>query len=284
MDADEFLISANGGNPRDILEKINLDKVYQIPWQTYVPYNTTQHEFIPSQLQYCRDSSYENFFKVIIPTNLIKNRNVLVSEGNHDVININSKEKLFNLKIAHYPIRSIEQIYSKICVGALNYLSSSSYKKGQAWHWFRLYNEIKVGRKCLDIVELSKYYDIQDKLSQDVVIHFNLIDLSFCDNIQLKYSNSNIDYLANILNNCENIISKYNKTSKDLIDLNLELSSKDELINDYKDEIEHLNKTIADKDLKINRYSGELNRLVNSKSWRFTSVFRLIFNKLRKIH
>lgn len=146
LDADEFIISTNN-NPRKVLEKLPQDKLYLSKWRTYVPYNMNENLFIPSKIQYCRKEEYEHYYKIIIPAKLLEDKNLMVMPGNHDIIGISNKEKLNNIYIAHFPVRSKEQLISKIVNGCLNYLSLENLEKRQGFHWFRLYEKIKMGQE-----------------------------------------------------------------------------------------------------------------------------------------
>jgi len=85
LDADEFLISSNGGNPRGILEKIEPSTFYHVKWKTYVPdFGKNENEnFIPAKITFARDINVEEMYKVILPKELVKKYNVELTKGNH---------------------------------------------------------------------------------------------------------------------------------------------------------------------------------------------------------
>ena len=168
-------------------------------------------------MQFHRNLKFDPFLKVIISTNLIDNYNISLTQGNHDVLGIPSGKKVIDegLFVAHYPVRSKEQIYSKICVAAMNAMCRPYRADNISFHWFELYEKIKDNQE-LDLVHISLTYSLDNlhlkrllSSDEDVAI-FGPIDISFCKNIKMRYSNlARINYLANILNNSEIIINAY---------------------------------------------------------------------------
>lgn len=87
LDADEFIISQDDTNPREILENIDNSYYYLVKWITYVPTeNDFYNKFIPKRITHMRNPSLEEFFKVIIPKNIFYKYDVELSMGNHDLI------------------------------------------------------------------------------------------------------------------------------------------------------------------------------------------------------
>lgn len=130
LDVDEFIITTNGKNPRSLLESLNSDNYYLVKWITYIPTSTDDYniKFIPQRITHIRDESFEEYFKVIIPKQMVTQFNAKISMGNHDlIIQTIDKKKLMkkesNLRLAHFPLRSKEQCISKICVGWPNIIA-----------------------------------------------------------------------------------------------------------------------------------------------------------------
>ena len=88
LDVDEFITSRHHGNPRKILEKLESPNYYLVKWKTYIPYfdKKIHNKFIPSQITFARDEELEEYYKVIIPKELVKNYSVELSFGNHEII------------------------------------------------------------------------------------------------------------------------------------------------------------------------------------------------------
>ena len=88
LDADEFLISSNKGNPKEILERIEFPNFSLAKWKTFVPTfdKDNVEKFIPSKIIYARDDAVEKFYKAILPKELVEQCNVELINGSHDLI------------------------------------------------------------------------------------------------------------------------------------------------------------------------------------------------------
>ena len=119
LDADEFLILTNNGNPRKILEEIESNTLGIVKWKTYVPdlSKDINNKFIPAKITLARDERFEEFYKVIIPRELVKNYDARLSLGSHKLDYDKKYEDLIkkvhydNLRLCHFPIRSKERVY-----------------------------------------------------------------------------------------------------------------------------------------------------------------------------
>lgn len=109
------------------------------------------------------------------------------------------------MRIAHYPLRSLQQTMSKILVGWPNILSRKNVGKTQGTHWNEIFEKIKSNpnNSFKDLANFSSSYlkipeniDLRDKLELDP------ISLDFCKPIKIKYSyNFNYNYMNNLLEN-----------------------------------------------------------------------------------
>lgn len=108
LDADEFIHAENF----DELLTIPDNHVGIIKWKCYIP-NKIDHKNYPVEMTDARSSEPEYAYKVIIP----KNVNGMLMLGSHflhyDDKRVPSVE-MNSMYLAHYPVRSIEQINSKI--------------------------------------------------------------------------------------------------------------------------------------------------------------------------
>lgn len=214
LDVDEFIICNNGENPRKILESFNPSKYHLIKWCTYVPTeNDTEDEFIPKRITYLRDEDLESFYKVIVPKEIVLNNDVNVSMGNHDLIingetNTKLKEYNFDLKVAHFPLRSKEQCMSKILIGWPNTIARNTENEQWATHWEMLFNKIKKSNNLTseDLEFFSKNYALAN-VDYNISIKKQPMNLDFCKNIEIKYE-TEYNYLSNVL---ENYISLANE-------------------------------------------------------------------------
>lgn len=228
LDADEFLISTDIGiNPRDIMEQLNENSVHYIKWKTYIPKELNDEKiFLPSRYKYTRQEQVETFYKVIFSKKLVNKHQLSIMMGNHDVKANNEYQELSRLvanrlKIAHFPLRSINQFFSKTIIGWLNDLSRYDRKFGDSFHWGRMYSKIKSGIPITqeDLVKLAKNYALQEE-RQDIELINDIFDTSFCKEITLKYNNKKSDdFMKLILENSEEIARGNAKLKRELLQL-----------------------------------------------------------------
>lgn len=218
LDADEFLMASNGGNPRTICEQMSEEKIYHIMWQTYVitPYDIVDEKFIPAKMMYRRDSKHENYFKSAISKKLFIDKKAVISYGNHSVLFeeplVQTVEELVidQLKLAHFPLRSTSQAMSKVITGWLNTLAVKDRHKDVNYHWYQMYEEIKrTSTLSMEtLMAMSQQY-LGTGFENGTIIIKDNIDVSFCKNISICYTlQGESKYLNNILCNMEDILKK----------------------------------------------------------------------------
>lgn len=227
IDADEFLISLNNGNPRNVLEKLESPNYYVFKWKTYIPdfSKNEDKKFIPSKITYAREDSLEQLHKVIIPKELVTDYNVKIARGSHSLIydtkykNEIKRESISNLRMAHYPIRSREQIISKITVGWINALCSTEREKIHSFHWKKIFNSIKENEKIenKDLITFASEYSLKNQKTK-ITLKEDPIDLTFCNNISIKYTTEKINPMSNLLEACEWLSLSYLNLKKDKIE------------------------------------------------------------------
>ena len=279
LDADEFLVSSKGVNPRVTLEEIETSTFYKVKWKTYVPnFNENQNEmFIPAKITSARDESLEEFYKVIIPANLVKNYNVKLTKGNHDLIynkkHNNSIKEVLNtdLRIAHFPIRSKEQATSKISVGWINRLCEITRSKNDSWHLEKMFNDLKESGKIEneDAINFAKRYALNND-NNNIKLKKDPIDLSYCNNITIKYTDKQINSMKNLLNNCEQL-------SLDYLNFKRKALAEEERL---KTNIENLKK---EKSMVEKRLKHEIEEYKNSTSWIITSPLRKMSTRIKNL-
>lgn len=227
IDADEFLIATEGGNPRGILEKLESPSYYIIDWKTYVPdFKNEDEKFIPSKITQCRDRSAEELQKVIIPGKLVTDYDVKIARGSHRILIPPEYDKRLkkvynpNLMMAHFPIRSREQTISKISIGWMNALSSPERKEGQSFHWEKIFNSIKSSHEIKNeaLTAFAREYSLMDhQIDEDIELAEDPMDLSFCKDITIKYTPDKINPFSNLLEACEELSRDYVKLKKEAI-------------------------------------------------------------------
>ncbi len=275
LDADEFIISNDHGNPRTILEKLESPNYYLVKWKTYIPDfgKKVDNKFIPSQITFVRDEKLEKFYKVIIPKELVTDYSVKITFGNHDLIYDqkfqNIIECVFNpdLTIAHFPIRSKEQTLSKVIVGWINLppeIKMGHLKDEKLFHWHKIFKYIKEFGEIQneDVTNFAKKFALE---SEDIQVNVeeDPMDLSFCRNLEIRYTNDKFRPISNILEH-------FDLTYKESLD------REQLLLNKIEDLTMELNNLSDLKLLEEKRLKNKLERYENSKSWMITSPLRKI--------
>ena len=276
LDVDEFITSNNHVNPRINLEKLESPNYYLVKWKTYIPDfgKKIDNKFIPSQITYVRDEKLEKFYKVVIPKELVKDYSVKLTFGNHDLVynqkfgNIIKSELNSDLAIAHFPIRSKEQTLSKIIVGWIN-LPPEISSAGLGLHWEVIFNQIKEFGEIQneDVIVFAKKFALENADTK-IDVKEDPVDLSFCRNIGIKYTNDYIRPISNILENFD-LINKESIVQEKL------------LLNKIKDLTIELNNLYDLKLLEEKRLKNKLGKYENSKSWMITSPLRKISTFIR---
>ncbi|MDO5851919.1 MAG: glycosyltransferase family 2 protein [Methanobacteriaceae archaeon] len=235
LDADEFIVGKT--NPRKILEELDLNKYYHVLWKTYIP-NLNTNLFSLESLEYIRDPKIEITSKIIIPSGICEKYDVKIEKGSHNIFNENNiipNDSLDSLKIAHCPIRSKEQCISKIVTGWLNNITNFYKKPLHSWHQKKLFQLILEKNGQLtndDLIEFTKEFSSHNA-SKDISLKYDPFDLSFCKNIQLRYTNNiKVQDYTNILENSENISVNYALTKQKLNDINEIILNNDKSLNE----------------------------------------------------
>ena len=215
LDVDEF-ITCPKGNPRNIIENIPNSTFYKVKWKTYVPSKTDNAEdrFVPSRITHVRDEKIETFYKVILTKDLFCNYDVRLKTGNHD---LKYKEKFEGdihceecdeLRIAHFPLRSVEQMTSKVLVSYPNTLSRKNADSSISHHYPLMFNKIrqKGFLEIEDVIEFAKQYSLEENKQKeeleykDIKIISSPMNLDFSTDTEIRYD-FNINPLNNVLDN-----------------------------------------------------------------------------------
>ncbi len=136
LDCDEFLTS---DIPlRAALSMLPRDAITLIPWKTYVPTpeDDPQETDVLRRIRHRRSSEVRPFSKALIPSSLFDR--AILQTGNHTVLDRTTRQPLPTfpsnaLSLAHFPVRSAEQILRKIQTGWSGMQSQASAEQG--YHW-----------------------------------------------------------------------------------------------------------------------------------------------------
>ncbi len=223
LDDDEILIPADGSSFSGMRENIlGLDPamLYYINWRNYIPTEEDEAEepCVPRRLHFCFDDEPEMTKKVLIPAALIT-EDFRIGDGNHfaDGKGIRGRVLMEDLRIAHFPVRSPEQIASKAVVGWMNILSIPDRAEGLAYHWERMYGVVKNGR--LPSVDLMQAMCTLYREKPNDEEHLNVINRPLqlpeqC--FRLKYTSGNeICLFKNVCCAMEELAARYAELKKE---------------------------------------------------------------------
>lgn len=154
LDADEFLMAADGqGDPRALLEALPADAQHLIPWRSYIPMpdDDPDEAYVPRRLRHVRPDEVEKLWKVMLPGTLARRSDWSIGNGNHTLGMLGDgpaprENRVASLRLAHFPIRSAEQLQRKVCIGWLNLLSEWDRPPGEGFHWEELFQKLKAGQ------------------------------------------------------------------------------------------------------------------------------------------
>lgn len=287
LDADEFIATTKGCNPREIIEELQHDRIYLYNMEHYVltSDDISDNQFIPDRITHIRklSSNYNYYKKCFIPIEVFNKSEMILAMGGHDADYVNGeeikKEKLNDLFLAHYPVRSVAQYTNKAINHGLNTLMIYDSKSGINYHLFYMFERlIELGYiPDNEIFEYSKYYDLLDKTNKYKSKKQYLLSLTdaklnydFCKKIEIKYTEQP---------SLENVLKKVLFLSKSIID---EMREKyEKLFNDtqimdrYRNEIDSLKKEnnslrneLSIKQKEYLELSNKHNKVINSKWWR----------------
>jgi len=281
LDVDEFLITTNRGNPRKTLEEIEPNTFYRVKWKTYVPdFTKNENEkFIPAKITMVRDESFEEYYKVILPKELVKDYKVEFTLGNHGLIYDHNKyDGIINrvthpdLRLAHFPIRSKGQTISKVTVGWIYNLYRPGRRGSDNAHFKIIFDKLKENEdlKNEDITNFAKKYALKSD-EKDVNLKEDPMDLTFCNDIKMKYTDDKINPISDLLESCEWLATdsaNYMRKS---------LAEEEKL----KTEIEYLSNSRKESHLEEQRLKSKIQEYENSNSWKITAPLRGVVGKIR---
>lgn len=156
LDADEFIHAEN----LDELKTIPENFVGEVKWKCYIP-NKLDHKNYPEEMLYRRDHEPTGCHKVVLP----KTTNGFLILGNHYLHQNDQRVSSMELKtifLAHYPVRSIEQIKKK-----MDFVSKFlKYENpNQSYH---LRKQIQL-ETLEDLIKMATYYADNNKEEYSIV-------------------------------------------------------------------------------------------------------------------
>lgn len=159
LDADEF-IRAERQLFRDSLQANDVPIL--LPWVTYVPTSADDPaERNPiARIIRRRQKERPQILKSTVPAAL--GRRTRIGAGNHAVLALDRGPaiRIEGLSLAHFPVRSCEQLTSKVLIGVWNIRLHGQRGRGEALQWFKLYDRIMAGDTLTeaDLEEVAVHY------------------------------------------------------------------------------------------------------------------------------
>lgn len=169
LDADEFLDVTDKSELGRIFEKIPRDGYGLIPWRTFVLTPDTVRECgvnLPSSMHWRRRAEAPLYQKVVIRSGGRTNSDFVIEHGSHTISAPSGREvpsvPLDGLNLLHFPVRSRDQLVSRIVVGWMANLARdrNAWSSGIAWQKRDNFDRIAGGDPIDDatLCEISLLY------------------------------------------------------------------------------------------------------------------------------
>ena len=159
LDADEF-IRADPELFRSSL--MASDAPILLPWVTFVPTSAddpTERNPV-ARITHRRKLELRPTFKSTVPGGLGKRARI--EAGNHAIGGFGMKAgvQVEGLTLAHFPVRSCEQMTSKVLIGVWNIRLRGQRERGEALQWYKLYERIMAGGSLTeaDLEDIAVHY------------------------------------------------------------------------------------------------------------------------------
>jgi len=154
LDADEFLMSIDGNNPRTELELLDETIEYRIAWRTYVYEREADDNtrFLPFYFEEYRSPVYEDHYKTFISKFQFCHMNARIGLGQHylEYTDDSKNVKLSNstvahnkLALAHYPLRSTAQAIKKVLTFRKAHAADRNLPDAASWHLRKMYEYVR---------------------------------------------------------------------------------------------------------------------------------------------
>jgi glycosyl transferase family 2 len=213
LDADEAIDCESRSTLEKSLQKVSQKGVATLPWHTYVPSGEDDHAQLNPFLRIINRKERESpqYYKVAIPVNRLKITPVVIALGSQTarrsaVFHPLSMTVLEDVALAHFPVRTSEQLVSKAICGWLSMLAAGPGRPGGGFHWREMYEQfVDKGPPTPDEIErVARCYSGQRDDAK--LIHS---PLRACDPEPLRYrENSALPLFVILARTAEQIVTK----------------------------------------------------------------------------
>ena len=218
LDADEFISTTSREALHASLGKLPCGACGFVPWSYYVPLpDDDQSEINPlKRIRHCH-TPLDVIHKVFLPKVILDNRDFFVTQGNHKCVAADSPPfehaLLEGVSLAHFPVRSVEQLAKKIIIGEWALSTRNNRHPGEAFHWRQLHERI-MNRQDLtpdDLEYIATNYSLDTPVTD-----YELVERPVLPEPDFSieyYALINNDPLDNALKYAESYFSRLSKTA-----------------------------------------------------------------------
>jgi hypothetical protein len=151
LDADEFLWTGSADDPRTALERLSCETATHLPWHTYVPLpeDSPVETHVLKRIRHRKVRENPQWYKVAIPKKLLQT-NMEIDIGSHALVHRDTKQSVHHhlskeLFLAHFPVRSVDQIMAKVCSGWPSHVANPHRMPGTIFQWKAIFDRVKAG-------------------------------------------------------------------------------------------------------------------------------------------
>jgi hypothetical protein len=147
LDADEFLMTRQGGSVREAILSSPISKPSLMLWKSYVPRpnDSLDEACILRRVRHRRSKEPYPYGKILLHAGLLRSGQFMIPIGAHTLIDRRSGAPIVceenpTLAIGHFPVRSAEQIAIKAFGGWPRFREMPHRPEGGAYQWKELYD------------------------------------------------------------------------------------------------------------------------------------------------
>ena len=200
LDADEFLGGLDRQSLIDDLGKIGPGEYGLMPWKTYIPVEDDLEVLtssIPATLRMTHRRNHEGhqMFKSVVPAALFGK--VRIPPGSHVVKRLDGgacMEHLLSTPLAHFPIRSANQLIAKIILSNHSRLMKKDRRPKESFHWMEMTESIRKRNFHLSTDEIRAYaltYSVRP--TDEKPTEFSYDPLAAHPSVVIKYGGAGSD-------------------------------------------------------------------------------------------
>ena len=307
LDPDEFYCTETGGNPRDILLRLDENKYYETKWRTYIysGYGAPGGGTSFSPFCFCeyRDPSLEKFGKAIISRKLYEKYNPSGSPGFHSIVfPEEARVEALNpegLVLAHFPVRNKTQMLIKVITGKIHNVLRND---ANGFQYNNIYGKIRDTSDISDELmrRISLEYALQEnEIPDNIRTVEGGLDADACQSsITMKYSSLYEDthrlVLKTVLREFDRAFTRYHtivNNNREEVDANLQEYEKNTLHDFTREELANSKALIVklqNRIIQVNNNAHELNeslaKIHFSRAWKIAKVLSRVYSFFRGKH